>query len=414
MDYIPRYLEDKFLRISGFFKAVLLTGQRQAGKTTMLKHLAEGQNRKYISLDNMADRNLAKTDPAYFLQIHKPPVLIDEIQFAPELFPPIKVICDSSKKNGLFWLTGSQRYDMMKCIRESLAGRIGLLELHGFSRNELSGARFSGPLLFDYESLKEREARSFPADPAELFNFIWQGGMPRLAAAAVSGGLTPEERNAYFHSYTETYLLRDAVELGGIRDTFKFVKFCEACAAETSHLVNYKNLAEAAEISLPTAKEWFSLLRGLGILFVLPPYSNNRLKRLVKTPKFYFYDTGLCAFLAKWPSPETLMTGAASGAYFENMVVSEIVKSYGVSAFEPALYYYRDTNQRELDLIVESGEAVHPLEIKKAALPNDREVQKFSLLKTAKVLPGPGGIICCCDKVSPIDRNNCRIPAWII
>jgi predicted AAA+ superfamily ATPase len=414
MDYIPRYLEGKFLRLSGFFKAVLLTGQRQTGKTTMLKHLAEGQGRRYVSLDNMADRELAKNDPAYFLQIHKPPVLVDEIQFAPELFPHIKVICDNSKKNGLFWLTGSQRYDMMKLVRESLAGRIGILELHGFSRNEISGVRFSGPLAFGYESLKKREARARPADPAELFTFIWQGGLPRLAAAAASGGLSPEERNAYLHSYTETYLLRDAVELGGIRDSLKFIKFCGACAAELSHLVHYKNLAEAAEISLPTAKEWFSLLQGLGVLFTLQPYSNNRLKRLVKTPKFYFYDTGLCAFLAKWPSPETLMAGAASGAYFENLVISEIVKTFGVSAFEPALYYYRDTNQKELDLIIESGEGIHPLEIKKAALPNDREVHKFSVLKAAKVPLGPGGIICCCDTVSPIDRNNCRIPAWII
>jgi predicted AAA+ superfamily ATPase len=414
MDYIPRYLEDKFARASGFFKAVLLTGQRQTGKTTMLKHLAKGQNRNYVSLDNMADRSLAKNDPAYFLQIHKPPLLIDEVQFAPELFPHIKVICDNSEENGLFWITGSQRFSMMKHIRESMAGRIGIMELHGFSRNELSGATFSGSLVFDYESLKERETKAVPAGPAELFGFIWQGGMPRLVAAAASGELSPEERNAYFRSYTETYLLRDAVELGRIQNSLKFIKFCEACAAEVSHLVNYKNLAEAAEISLPTAKEWFNLLCGLGILFILPAYSNNRLKRLVKTPKFYFYDTGLCSFLAKWPSPETLMTGAASGAYFENMVISEIVKAYSVSTFEPALFYYRDTNQIEFDLLIESGEAIHPLEIKKAALPNDRVVQKFSLLKNAQIPPGPGGIICCCETLSPIDRENYRIPAWIL
>jgi predicted AAA+ superfamily ATPase len=408
MDYIHRYLEEKFLSLSEFFKVVLLTGQRQTGKTTMLKHLAEGRNRGYVSLDNLVDRELAKRDPVYFLQIHKPPLIIDEVQYAPELFPYLKIACDNSEERGLFWLTGSQKYSMMKNVRESLAGRIGISELHCFSRNELSGAVFSAPLQFDFESLKNREAEAKPADVTDLFNFIWQGGMPQLIKAS------PENRDNYYHAYTETYLMRDAIELGGIKDTLRFFKFCEACAAETSHLLNYKNLAEAADISLPTAKEWFNLLFGMGILFTLPAYSSNALKKLVKSPKFYFHDTGLCSYLAKWPNPQVLMNGAASGAYFENFVISEIVKAYAAAPREPGLFYYRDANQVEIDIIIEAADALHPLEIKKAALPNVREVKKFDVLDRAARSRGPGGIICCHDTVNPIDRDNFRIPAWIL
>jgi predicted AAA+ superfamily ATPase len=331
MGYIHRYLEQKFLDASDFFKAVLVTGQRQTGKTTMLKHLAEGQNRAYISLDNPAERELAQRDPAYFLQIHKPPLIIDEVQYAPELFPYIKIACDNSEERGLFWLTGSQKYSMMKNIRESLAGRIGISELHCFSRNELLGARFSGPLQFDFESLQKRETEAKPAAVREIFNFIWQGGMPQLIDAA------PANRDTYYQAYTETYLLRDAVALGGIKDTLGFFKFCEACAAETSHLLSYKNLAAATEVSLPTVKEWFNLLSGMGIVFTLPAYSSNALKKLVKSPKFYFHDTGLCAYLARWPRAELLMLGAASGAYFENFVISEIRKAISVSPREPRI-----------------------------------------------------------------------------
>jgi predicted AAA+ superfamily ATPase len=408
MNYIPRYLERKILDLSGFFKAVLVTGQRQTGKTTMLKHLAEGQNRGYVSLDNPADRELAKNDPSYFLQIHKPPLMIDEVQYAPELFPAIKIACDNSEERGLFWLTGSQRYSMMKNVRESLAGRIGISELHCFSRNEMYGAAFGEPLQFDLESLKNREAQAQSADTKEIFNFIWQGGMPQLINAS------PENRDYYYQAYTETYLMRDAVELGGIKDTLRFFKFCQACAAETSYLLNYKNLAEAAEVSLPTAKEWFNLLYGMGILFTLPAYSNNALKKLVKAPKFYFHDTGLCAYLARWPTAEILMCGAASGAFFENFVISEILKAYSVSSREPGLYYYRDANQIEIDLLVDDSGVLHPLEIKKAALPDVRKLRRFDVLDRAAAQRGMGGFICCHETLSPIDRENCRIPAWIL
>ena len=408
MPYIERALERKFMRMSSFFKAVLVTGARQVGKTTMLKHLAEGQGRTYVSMDNTMARALAQSDPVLFFQTYKPPIIIDEIQKAPELFEQIKLICDETEEKGLFWLTGSQQYQMMKNIRDTLAGRIGILELYSLSKAEVDGTIFTDKLDFSLQCLLDRQRSAKKPDIVDIFEHIWRGGMPDVLKA------DSEQRQEYFNSYIETYLMRDVAEAGGITDSIRFRRFLNACAALTAEQVNYKALAEAAEISQPTAREWLRILQGLGIIYLLSPFANNELKRLTKTPKLYFCDTGLCAYLSMWLTRDTLMNGAVSGHYFENHVVVELLKSFSYSSDKANLTYYRDSNSKEIDVIVEENGYVHPLEIKKAASPDRREVKKYEVLDKTSLQRGSGGIICMCEEVIPIDQKNCFIPCSLI
>lgn len=408
MKYVKRSLERKFLRMSSFFKAVLVTGARQVGKTTMLRHLAAEQERTYISMDNIMARALAKSDPVLFFQTYKPPIIIDEIQKAPELFEQIKVMCDESEERGLFWLTGSQQYGMMKNIRETLAGRIGILELYSLSKTEVEGLEFPNELDFSLTCLLQRQPLTKKNDIVDVFEYIWRGGMPDVLLADT------EQRQEYFNSYIETYLMRDVSEEGGITDTVRFRKFLNACAALTAEQVSYKTLADAAEISQPTAKEWLRLLQGLGIVYLLQPYASNELKRLSKTPKLYFCDTGLCAYLSMWLTRDTLMNGAVSGHYFENYVIIELLKNYAYAPSKANLTYYRDSNAKEIDVFVEENGVIHPLEIKKSANPDRREVRKYELLDKVNLERGSGGIVCMCEEVIPIDARNCFIPCNLI
>lgn len=408
MEYIRRELERKFIQMDKFFKAVLVTGARQVGKTTMLKHLAEGTDRTYVSLDDLMARELAQTDPALFFQTYKPPVLIDEVQHAPRLFERIKLMCDNTEDTGLFWLTGSQQYSMMKQVRETLAGRVGILKLYSLSQREKSGVFFDDPLDFSPENLQQRQSVIPPNDIKEVFEHIWRGGMPRVQEA------DEEMRQEYFSSYVDTYIMRDAAEAGGITSSVKFLKLIRACAALTAEQVNYATLASAADISEPTAKDWVQILEGLGIIYLLQPYSNNELKRLVKTPKLYFCDTGLCAYLSMWLTGDTLMNGAASGHYFENYVVTELLKNYAYGKNKANIYYYRDSNAKEIDVFIEQNGYIHPLEIKKSASPDRREVRKYELLDKASIPRGYGGIVCMCDKPVPIDDKNSFIPGNLI
>ncbi|MGN0547501.1 MAG: ATP-binding protein [Acutalibacteraceae bacterium] len=408
MKYIKRELERKFLKMNSHFKAILVTGARQVGKTTMLKHLAEGTNRTYVTLDNRMARDLAKTDPILFFQTYRPPILIDEIQKAPELFEQIKIMCDESEENGLFWLTGSQQYQMMKQVRETLAGRIGILNLYSLSQREKQGIIIDDDLDFSLQGLIKRQQLFEKNNIINVYNHIWTGGMPGVQ------NVDSEIRNEYFNSYVETYLMRDATEVGGISDTVKFSRFLGACAALVSQTVKFSTLAEASDISEPTAKEWLNVLQGLGIVYLLKPYENNELKRLVKMPKLYFCDTALCAYLSMWLSPETLMNGAASGHYYENYVVMELVKTYAYSKVKANLSYYRDANAKEIDVFIEENDTIHPIEIKKSASPDRRETGKYSVIDKASLKRGNGGIICMCEEVLPIDNLNCFIPSNII
>jgi len=406
MDYITRHAERKFNKMNDFFKVVLVTGARQVGKTTMLRHLSD--NRTYVTLDNLMARDLAQKDPVLFFQTYKPPIIIDEVQHAPELFSQIKLLCDESEETGQFWLTGSQQYNMMKNIRETLAGRVGILEMYSLSKNEKDGVLFENHQDFSFLTLQARQSQTSKNDIVKVYDHIWRGGMPKVMTA------DSELLQDYFDSYIHTYLMRDVTDLGGITDTLRFRRFLSSCAALVSEQVNYKTLAEASEISQPTAKEWLRLLVGMGIVYLLQPYANNALKRLTKTPKLYFCDTGLAANLSMWPSRETLMNGATSGHYFENHVVIEMVKNFAYSQSRANLYYYRDSHAKEVDIFVEHNNWVHPLEIKKSANPDRREIKKFDLLDKASIERGCGGIVCMCEEVIPIDEYNCFIPCNLV
>lgn len=408
MQYVRRELERKFLKMNTHFKAILVTGARQVGKTTMLKHLAEGTDRTYVSLDNRMARDLAKSDPVLFFQTYQPPMLIDEIQKAPELFEQIKIMCDESDKKGQFWITGLQQYGMMKEVRETLAGRIGVLNLYSLSQREKQGILMEDELDFSLQGLLQRQKLFEKNNIVNVFKHIWTGGMPDIQ------DVDSEIRDEYLNSYVEAYLMRDAVEAGGVSDAVRFSKFLGACAALVSQQVNYAALAEAADISEPTAKLWLNVLQGLGIIYLLKPCENNELKRLVKRPKLYFCDTGLCAYLSMWTSPETLMNGAASGHYYENYVVMELVRAYAYAKAKANLSYYRDSNAKEIDVFIEENDTVHPLEIKKSANPDRRETKKYSVIDKTSLKHGRGGIICMCEQVMPIDSENCFIPSNII
>lgn len=404
--YIHRHLESKFLKMSGFFKAVLVTGARQVGKTTMLKYLSK--NRTYVSLDDGDARALAKSDPKLFFMRYKPPMIIDEVQKAPELFPYIKVLCDESDQTGLFWLTGSEQFKMMESVTESLAGRIGIMTLYPLSMSEISGIAFDKPLDFSLEALMERETQAKPFDLNSIFTQIWKGGMPQVQKA------DSEQRSIYFSSYIDTYLMRDVTSEGGVEDEVRFRKFLTACAASTSQQLNLNNLAMIAEISHPTAKSWLSLLERLHIVYLLEPYANNALKRLAKSPKLYFWDTGLCSYLAKWLSVDTLINGNAAGYYFENFVVTELLKDLEHHSMNYDISYFRNSNSKEIDVFLECAKQIHPLEIKLSSSPDRREIKKYSVLDTNSIPRGKGGIVCMSPTVLPIDEDNCYIPINII
>lgn len=408
MPYIQRSLERKFLKMSSAFKAVMVTGARQVGKSTMLKHLAQDTGRVYVSMDDADVRELANRDPKLFFQMYQPPLLIDEVQKAPALFEQIKILCDESDERGRFWLTGSQSKKLMKQAGDSLAGRIGILKMYSLSEKELEGRPNDIPEDYSLSSLIQR-SRSHPENNIlDVYTRIWEGGMPDMIS------MDAELRREYWNSYIDAYLMRDAVDDNGIQDTEGFRRLLRACAAFSGELVNYNELGNAAGVSGATAKEWVKVLQTMGIIFLLEPYFNNELKRMIKTPKLYFCDTGLCAFLSSWTSRDTLMNGAASGHYLENYVAAEMLRNSSYGEKKVNLNFYRDTNQKEIDLVMEMDGQLHPFEIKRAASPDKKAVRAFPLLEKSGKVTGAGGIICMTAKPFPIDEKNSMIPVNLL
>lgn len=408
MTYIHRSLERKFLKMSAAFKAVMLTGARQVGKSTMLKTLAKNTGRVCVSMDDADIRELAERDPKLFFQMYKPPILIDEVQKAPALFEQIKLLCDESSERGQFWLSGSQSKKMMKQAGDSLAGRICILKMFGLSKKELVGKAEDIPDDYSLSSFLKRSQHYPDNTILEIYQQIWEGGMPDMLY------MDAELRRSYWNSYVEAYLMRDAVDDNGIQDTEGFRKFLRACAAFTGELLNYHDLANAAGVSSATAKDWIKVLQSMGIIFLLEPFYNNELKRMIKTPKLYFCDTGLCAFLSSWTSRDTLMNGAASGHYLENYVVSELLKNASYGEKSLSLNFYRDTHQKEIDLILEMNGRLHAFEIKRAASPERKIIKSFSLLEKSGKEMGDGGIICMAAKPFPLDTSHFLLPVNLL
>lgn len=408
MEYIKRGLERKFIKMNDAFKVILVTGARQVGKTTMLKHLAKNQGRTYVSMDDIRNRELATSDPKLFFQMYKPPILIDEIQKAPELYEYIKLICEETEETGQFWLTGSESKKLLKQAGDSLAGRICILKMYSLSQREKAGMVDIPFMDYTFEGLRSRQKYFEKNDINEVYEHIWKGGMPGTLL------FDKEQLYEYYSSYIDTYLMRDAVDDNGIVDTVGFRKVLIASAAFIGSIINYTDLAAAGGVSVPTAKSWIKVLQSMGIIYLLEPYSNNELKRLVKTPKLYFCDTGLAAYLSMWTSKEVLMNGAASGHFYENYVVGEFIRTCEYGNRKTKLTYYRDSNQKEIDLIVEEDGMLHPIEIKKSTNPEAKIVKAFDVLKTTGNILGNGMVVCMSDTVFPINENNYLVPSNII
>ncbi|MCM1180461.1 MAG: ATP-binding protein [Clostridium sp.] len=407
MRYIQRSLEKVVLEVTKEYPVILVTGPRQVGKTTMLQKLMKGTDRNYVSLDDLNARNLAKTDPELFLQLHKPPVLIDEIQYAPELFTYIKIHVDRNHDPGAFWLTGSQIFKLMHGVQESLAGRVAVLSLTSLSQAEICNGK-TEPFTIDLDSLAARSKERKQADTRGIFERIFRGSMPAIVSEQNSNS------QIFYSSYLTTYIDRDVKELSNAIDSLKFLHFITAVAARCGQMLNIADIAKDSDINQKLAKDWLGILETLGIIFYLHPYSNNLLKRLVKTPKLYFYDTGLVCYLTKWSSAETLECGAMNGAILENYVVAEIMKTYLNSGREPFIYYYRNKDSKEIDIVLEHDGVLNPIEIKKSSNPGTELIKVFHLLDRSSIPRSKGAVICMKPELSAIDRENYIVPVWMI
>lgn len=400
--YIERTLSKIVRDATETFPVVLITGARQVGKSTVFEHCKDPE-RVSVTLDDPQVKALAKNDPALFLQTYRPPLLIDEIQYAPELFPYIKMVVDSAHRKGMFWLTGSQPFNLMQGVSESLAGRVAILELHGLSQSEKNG-RSDYPFLPDTVTLEQRPAMELYS----LYETILRGAFPELHANPAMN------RALFYSSYLKTYIERDIRQLIQISDEYRFLTFVKTAAARTGQLLNYNYMARDVDVSVNTIKSWISVLETSGLIFMLPPYHNNIAKRALKTPKMYFTDTGLCSYLCAWETVETLANGSMSGAILETYVISEIVKSYRHNGLSVNVYFYRDRDNREIDLIIERNGMLYPIEIKRSASPKTDDVRHFDVLSQLGKSVGKGAIICLYDKFLPLNNQTNIVPVSYI
>lgn len=408
MNYLHRSLEKKFLEVNQDYSCILLIGPRQVGKSTMLEHLMEGTARQKVTLDDLAERQLARTDPALFLALHPAPVLIDEVQYAPALFSYIKIAVDNGAAPGSFWLTGSRAFQLMDLAQESLAGRTAILHMSALSQTELYGDAEITPFSVDLESVMKRKNNHAPASPAEMYERIWSGAMPGYRSGRY------KDRDVFYSSYIQTYIDRDVADLIPGVDKLLYADFIRAAACRAGQMLTVHDIASDVGISDDTAKRWLAVLEKSEVIFYLRPYSNNLLKRTLKTPKMYFFDTGLVAYLTRYSSPDILQNGAINGAILENYVVGEIIKTYRNNAKDYLIHYYRDKESNEIDIVLESDGMLHPIEIKKSSNPGSALIEAFGILDKASVPRGAGAIICLRNELSAINRQNLIIPAWMI
>lgn len=370
--YIPRHLHKTLKTLMQQFPAVLVTGPRQVGKSTLLQHTAKDY--AYASFDDPLLLAQAKEEPRLFLLNHPEKVILDEVQYAPELFSLLKLAIDKQQRNGMFLLSGSQAFELMQNVSESLAGRIAILKLSGLSLREIQKNPFDLPFIPSASYIQQREKSPLKVDP--IWQIIHQGYMPRLYQQET-------DWYAYYSSYVATYIERDVRHIANINNSLEFTRFMVAIAARSGELLNYNKVAQDVGVSVDTIKRWVNILQTSGIVYLLQPYANNHLKRAIKTPKIYMLDTGLMAWLTKWLTPETIQQGAKSGQFFETFVVSEIIKSFYHQGKEPPLYFYRDNDQKEIDLIIEDGQTLYPVEIKQTASPNKSMAKAFNTLRNS-------------------------------
>lgn len=391
MKIIYRFASLEVLDASNEFPAVLVTGARQVGKTTLLREAAEDK-RKFVSLDSLPVRDLARRDPSAFLKVYSPPVIIDEIQYAPELLPHIKAIIDENPNLcGQFWLSGSQQFHLMKNVSESLAGRVAIINLGGISQGEEKERQKDG--VFDANNISYEDRFDGIVD---IYERIHRGSFPALVSGRV------KNRQRFYDSYVRTYIERDVHDLAKVSDENRFFMFLRAAAARTGQLLNLSELARDVGITMPTAKDWMGVLEASNIVWLLRPYSRNITARIVKTPKLYFLDTGLCSHLLGWDSPTTLMNGAMAGAMLETFVVGEILKRFWNVGRTPRLYFYRDKVGAEIDLLIEHDGILDPIEVKRSTNPMPSDIKAFRKIESLGFKLGHGAVICPVEKALPL------------
>ena len=401
MKYFKRLAENIIKKQEKMFKTILVTGARQVGKTTMLKNM--NPNINYITLDDMILNQSAVEDPELFLKANKPPIIIDEIQYAPNLLRYIKISVDNSEKKALYYLTGSQQFNLMNDVSESLAGRVGILNLLGLSLREIKEVNFNEPFIPTKAYLNKRKEYIKDVSYDEVWDIIYKGSMPALYQEE-------SDIEMFYAMYVSTYIERDVRSLTQVRNTLSFLKFMTALASRIGQLLNLNSIANEVGITIPTAQRWLSILVASNIVYILEPYYNNILRRAIKTPKIYFFDTGLAAYLTKWTSSKVLEAGIMSGNFFENYVIVEIIKSYYNSGeLRPPVYFYRDKEKREIDLIIEQNGKLYPIKIKKTAKPSKDMIENFKILETIGDT-SEGAIICMYDNIIDLDEKNKVIP----
>ncbi len=420
-DYIKRTMEKTVEKMKKSFPVIMITGPRQVGKTTLLSIMADkNKNEKinFISLDDLNARALAIEDPELFLRTYEMPLIIDEFQYAPNLLSYIKIIVDKKrlenlknnnvKCNGLFYLTGSQAFETMENVTESLAGRIAILDMNGLTNREIENME-DEVFLPDLEVLKNKRKTEI-LSTIQVFDKIIKGSYPEIYK---NENL---DRNEYFETYIRTYIERDIRQLINVQDEIKFLKFISNVAVRTGQELNLSDICNGVGITSVTAEKWLSILKNTGIIYLLQPYSNNNVARIVKKPKVYFMDTGLACYLAGYMDSITLGKSAYNGAIFETYVISEIIKSYINNGFDAKkyLYYYRDNNGKEIDLLIIKNNIVYPIEIKKSANPGKEAIKNFSVVNKFGLEVGNGGVICMKSEIFPIDKENNYIPIELI
>lgn len=414
--YIKRTAEDMILSVSRSFSCVVVYGPRQVGKSTTINILF-GDKYRFVTLDDSDDRLLAQSNPKLFLETYGWPLIIDEIQKAPGLLDEIKKIIDKQRlvwlKSGqkrelMYILTGSNRFELQEGISDSLAGRCAVIDMASFSQSEKFG--YENPFFEpDIESLRLREAQGRKyRTRKEIFEDIFTGGMPDICTGV-------SERQAYFKSYVNTYIERDVMKLISASGELQFRNFLSIVALRTAQELHYDEIAGNVGIDVRTCKRWISILQTSGIIYLLQPYMANISNRIIKAPKLHFTDTGLCAYLCKWPNAEMLESCAMNGAFFETYVVSEIVKNFFAYNKNPSdtLFYYRDIDRKEIDLLYVEGEKIYPIEIKKSAAPS-KPTKNFDVLEKFKLNIEPGLVIDTCDRIRPINEKAYAFPVYLL
>lgn len=419
MQYIERSIEDVIQKSAQTFKAVLVTGARQTGKSTLIKHLFP--EAKIVTFDDVFMEEQAKNNPDMFMMMNEPPVFFDEIQYVPSLFRYIKMSCDNRDEKGLYFLSGSQPFKLMDLVSDSMAGRVAIVELQPLSLREIMESKFNMPFLPTMEYLKDRSKDV--KQPQNIWEIIHRGGFPELQDDTLDWSM-------YYASYVKTYLERDVRGLAAVQDLDSFRRFMVACAARTGQMLNYTNIADEVGKDASTIRKWVSILEASGIVYILEPFANSALKRVIKTPKLYFRDTGLAAYLTRWLTPDTLANGAMNGMFFETFVISEILKSYSNRGLDYRFFvsYYRGKDKKkvikngkeiheeaEIDFIIEENGVLYPIEIK---MNNKVSADMTSAFQILDSIPekkrGMGAVVCMCSMPGALRDNVLQIPCWYI